>query len=541
MNTTPRYGRSAVGEWLVGLALAWLAWWLWRWQSGPWPGVTPLMQPRIAAGAAIACYAAFCGWIAWRPRAPRTAATGDGVSPWRVVYASQTGFALELAERTARALRDAGDAVSVHDIHAIDLQALDGARCLFIASTTGEGDPPDHAMGFVERVMAQPAQLQRTRYAVLALGDSEYAHFCAFGRELDAWLQRHGAQPLFDRVEVDNADPGALRHWQHQVGLVVGNTDQPDWTRPRYEAWTLAGRRLLNDGSAGGPIFEVDLVPPDGRRAEWQAGDIAEIGTRQAPDRVEDFIQGSGLDPGTQVEFLGENLPLRDALARSHIPEGQEASRANASASDPAMLLRPLPHREYSIASLPSDGKLQLLVRLARHEDGRPGLGSGWLCLGAQIGGPVELRIRSNPNFHAPDPCRPLVMVGNGTGLAGLLAHLKARIQAGAHRNWLVYGERNAAHDALHGDVLSSWLAHGQLAFLDRVYSRDGQAQRYVQHALRDQADRLLAWVEQGAAIYVCGSLQGMAPAVHETLAEVLGPDRLAGMASEGRYRRDVY
>ena len=239
MKRSMRFDRSIIGQWLVGLALALLAWWLWRWQGRAWPTATPLVQPRIAAGIAIALYAAFCGWIAWRGRTPRIVASVDGQSPWRVIYASQTGFALELAERTAQALRDAGQSASVHDINAIDLQTLEDARCLFVASTTGEGDPPDHAMGFVKRVMAQPADLRSTHYAVLALGDSEYTQFCAFGRELDEWMRQHGAQPLFDRVDVDNADPAALRHWQHHVGVLSGHTDQPDWTTPRYERWTL--------------------------------------------------------------------------------------------------------------------------------------------------------------------------------------------------------------------------------------------------------------------------------------------------------------
>jgi len=62
-----------------------------------------------------------------------------------------------------------------------------------------------------------------------------------------------------------------------------------------------------------------------------------------------------------------------------------------------------------------------------------------------------------------------------------------------------------------------------------------------VQHALREHADALRAWVERGAAIYVCGSLQGMATGVHEALAEALGTHVLDELAAQGRYRRDVY
>ena len=136
---------------------------------------------------------------------------------------------------------------------------------------------------------------------------------------------------------------------------------------------------------------------------------------------------------------------------------------------------------------------------------------------------------------------RPLILIGNGTGLAGLRAHLKARIDAGVTENWLVFGERNAQHDFLCRDELEGWAAAGQLARLDVAFSRDGGEVRYVQHLLAAHGDELRAWVARGAAIYVCGSLQGMASGVHEVLAEALGPDALDELAAQGRYRRDVY
>ncbi|GHB99133.1 sulfite reductase subunit alpha [Thermomonas carbonis] len=539
MTSTSRFDRSALGQCLVALALASLAWWLWRWQARPWPAPTPLLQPRVAAGIAIALYAAFCGWIAWRGRTPRIVASVDGASPWRVIYASQTGFALELAERTAQALRDASAMATVHDINSIDLQALDGARCLFVVSTTGEGDPPDHAMDFVKRVMAQPADLQRTRYAVLALGDSEYTQFCAFGRELDEWLHRHGAQPLFDRVDVDNADPAALRHWQHHVGVLTGHTDQPDWTTPRYERWTLATRRLLNPGSVGGEAWHIELQAPAGTSPAWQAGDIAEIGPRNAAGDVDAFIARHVLDGSHVVHRDGEDMPLAELLARSRLSATADVVPDDARALVAA--LQALPHREYSIASLPADGSLHLLVRLMRREDGSPGIGSGWLCRHAAIGDGIDLRIRSNPNFHAPPASQPMVLIGNGTGLAGLRAHLKARAAIGAHRNWLLFGERNASADRLHGDELDAWQRSGVLERLDLVFSRDGHALRYVQDALHANADTLRSWVEEGAAIYACGSLEGMAPGVDAALNEILGPQRMTDLADAGRYRRDVY
>jgi sulfite reductase (NADPH) flavoprotein alpha-component len=73
------------------------------------------------------------------------------------------------------------------------------------------------------------------------------------------------------------------------------------------------------------------------------------------------------------------------------------------------------------------------------------------------------------------------------------------------------------------------------------VFSRDGGDARYVQDALRANAVRLRQWLDEGAALYVCGSLQGMAPGVDAVLLALLGDDGVAQLQHSGRYRRDVY
>ena len=58
---------------------------------------------------------------------------------------------------------------------------------------------------------------------------------------------------------------------------------------------------------------------------------------------------------------------------------------------------------------------------------------------------------------------------------------------------------------------------------------------------MRGQADELKLWLAQGAAIYICGSLDGMAGGVDAALEEMLGRPALDALAADGRYRRDVY
>jgi sulfite reductase (NADPH) flavoprotein alpha-component len=168
-----------------------------------------------------------------------------------------------------------------------------------VVSTTGEGDAPDTARAFIRDVMSAEPALHGLGYGVLALGDSGYDRFCAFGRTLDAWLARRGAAPLFDRVEVDDGDPAALRHWQSHVGVLAGVTDAPDWTRPRYGRWRLVQRRRLNPGGPGDAAFHLRLESID--TATWEAGDILEVGPRNDPAEVAALLARLGLDPAASV------------------------------------------------------------------------------------------------------------------------------------------------------------------------------------------------------------------------------------------------
>ncbi|SHM80619.1 sulfite reductase subunit alpha [Rhizobacter sp. OV335] len=450
----------------------------------------------LAAGAVALAYLAFCAFITWRERRRRTAASRDAAaldhadaqaSPVLVAFASQTGFAEQLAWQTARLLHTAGVPVRLLPLGELRPDELARTeRALFIVSTYGEGDAPDPASAFARHMADGGAPLPRLHHAVLALGDRSYAQFCGFGRRLDAWLQAQGATPLFARIELDNEDAAALKQWQQQVAHLAGTIDVPDWQAPGFDDWRLVERRVLNDGSSAAPVCHLELEPADDTPLpDWQAGDLVQV---QAP-------------------------------------------------GDPQ---RP---REYTIASVPSAGRLHLMVRQERHPDGGLGVASGWLTTHLPVGERVPLRLRAHGSFRIGDnAARPLVLIGNGTGLAGLRSHLAARAEARApDACWLLFGERQAAHDAHYAADTDRWQADGVLALVDRVFSRDQPARRYVQHRVLEEAERLRAWVADGAAIYVCGSLEGMAAGVDEALAQVLGADQLAALADAGRYRRDVY
>jgi sulfite reductase (NADPH) flavoprotein alpha-component len=205
--------------------------------------------------------------------------------------------------------------------------------------------------------------------------------------------------------------------------------------------------------------------------------------------------------------------------------------------------LEAFPNREYSIASLPDSGRMELLVRKAVKDDGSLGLGSGWLTQHATVGGVVKLRLRPNPNFHPPRACddgAPMILIGAGTGIAGLRAHLLHRQQLKQGGAWLLFGERGRETDLYYADDIARWQTDGTLAKTDLVFSRETTPKKYVQHLVTEQGSEICTWLERGAALLVCGGLD-MAAGVQAALVAICGQDRLDAMTQDGLYRRDIY
>jgi len=466
-------------------------------------------------------------------------ANASDAPAWLIGFASQSGFAEQLAWQTAGQLQAAGLPVKVQSLGSVSQDDLrQSENALFVVSTFGDGEAPDSARGFERSVLGQDLSLKGLNYSVLALGDRQYEHFCGFARRLHFWLTNQGGNALFAPVEVDSGDTAALLHWQQQLGQLTGHAPATAWPTAQYENWTLAQRTLLNRDSSGSDVYLLGLTSPSSQ--SWQAGDLVEVLPRNCPWAIEHFLEGLGLASSDGVLIDGMAHTLDQALATRQLPT-HRAHLVGLHAQALVDALVPLGMREYSIASIASDGVLELIVRQERHLDGSLGLGSGWLTEHAALGSSISLRLRRNSGFHLPDVPVPLILLGNGTGLAGLRSLLKARVADGQQRNWLLFGERNIKHDFLCQDELQGWLASGDLALLDLAFSRDQEEKIYVQDRLRESAEVLRKWLSDGAAIYVCGSLQGMAAGVDQALVDILGSEAVERLIEQGRYRRDVY
>ncbi len=488
------------------------------------------------------------GWMLYLKRrkqkkltlAARQGATAVDIDPnarpWLIAYATQTGVSEQLAWRTATALQQAHQPATVKAVQQLTLADLQQAeQVLFIASTYGTGEAPDLASSFEKKIMSGQADLSHLHYAVLALGSKEYPDtFCSFGHRIDQWLKNNGAQQLFTTIEVDNASNEHIQQWNAALAQSTQLELQAMDIDKTFDHWTLVKREVLNPGSLGAPAFNLEFKPE--HEAQWQAGDIAEIQPGNSAERIAQFLAAHQIPAGTVVASMQqriEDILWNRDLTQPIFPFISSEELLNQ--------LPVLPTREYSIASIPSQQILRLVVRQQQDASGELGLGSGWLTQYAALNAPIALRIRSNDSFHLVDDNRPIICIGNGTGIAGLMSLLHTRNRQDYNENWLIFGERQRAHDFFYQETLEAWLTVGTLKRLDLAFSRDQAEKVYVHHKLREQADELKTWVNNGAVIYVCGSIDGMASDVDQALIDILGESTVDQLRQDGRYRRDVY
>ena len=436
------------------------------------------MNPTLAY-TLIAAQTFYWLYYLWQRR-PRTASDDSALL---LLYASQGGQAETLANHLADGLNTRAQSLDAwHARHPV--KALAGKTLILIASTTGDGDPPDNAIRFTRSLQKSGAALADTRYHLLALGDKRYPHYCAYGHLLDQELERLGATRESPVTTVDNLDPQTIAYWQKQLGEHLHTALDVPAQPPAARAVLLSRSRLNPDSEQ--PLYHLRLDCPA--------------------------------------------LAADTALIEITIPHGRDELR-----------------RQYSVAGIAPDGSrgLDLIIRLQTHADGTPGAGSHYLTEIIQPGDEVKVRALTHHPAELPDAPRPLILIASGSGLAGILgilARMEARYPARAHglQHWLIYGERDPDHDRIYAACLEKYQEDGILTWLDRPYSR-GATREYAQHRLAAQRERLHAQLDAGAVIYICGSADKIGAGALDTLHELLGAKTCDRLSKAGRIRLDTY
>ncbi|MFJ7993217.1 assimilatory sulfite reductase (NADPH) flavoprotein subunit [Peribacillus frigoritolerans] len=228
------------------------------------------------------------------------------------------------------------------------------------------------------------------------------------------------------------------------------------------------------------------------------------------------------------------------------------------SAQEFVSILRKMPARLYSIASslsaYPDEVHLTIgAVRYESHGRERKGVCSILCADRLQPGDLLPVYIQHNQNFKQPkNPDTPIIMVGPGTGIAPFRSFIQDREESEAKgKTWLFFGDQHFVTDFLYQTEWQKWLKTGVLTKMDVAFSRDTNEKVYVQDRMHEQSGELYEWLQEGAAVYICGDEKNMAHDVHNTLIEIIEKEGnmshadaqayLEDMQQNKRYQRDVY
>lgn len=282
------------------------------------------------------------------------AAPARSAEPLLVMFGSQTGSAEGLAKRVAKEAGKYGFTARALPLNEFAKAGLEqAAKLVIISSTWGDGDPPDNAVNFWSWLNAETApRLENLSFAVLGLGDKNYAEFCGAAKKFDARLEALGAKRLLARGECDVDYEATAKAWLENLwpalrgaagqgsGVAVSpfpavngshvapdkssTTATPAYTRANpFPARLVTNRKLNRSGSAKEVRhFEISLRDSG---LTYEVGDALGVVAQNDPRLVSELLAALGFTGDEHVKTsAGVDEPIRLGLLRdfviTHVP-----------------------------------------------------------------------------------------------------------------------------------------------------------------------------------------------------------------------------
>ncbi|MDN5969631.1 MAG: NADPH-dependent assimilatory sulfite reductase flavoprotein subunit [Enterobacterales bacterium] len=470
-----------------------------------------------------------------------------------VISASQTGNARRVAEQLRDDLAAAGLGVTL--VNAGDYKFKQIAQeklLLIVASTQGEGEPPEEAVALHKYLFSKKApQMAGTAFAVFGLGDTSYENFCQTGKDFDARLAELGGERLFDRADADVDFKSAAEAWRKQIvdvlkqrvpqataaqtqvsvaGSVAQIVSSP-YSKESPLTASLAVKQKITGRNSDKDVrhIEIDLGESG---LSYQPGDALGVWYHNDPDLVEEIIGLIWRTGDETVTLNDQTMTLREALterleltqnttvivekyaalsrderliellADKHqlqqyaqttpLPDMIRQAPADLDADQLVALLRPLTPRLYSIASSQEEvgSEVHITVGVVRYEiDGRARTGGASGYLADRLEEDGELRVFIEHNDNFRLPANPQTpVIMIGPGTG--IAPFRAFIQ----------------QRAAEGAEGLNWLFFGNPHFTeDFLYQVEWQ--RFVKDGVLSRID--LAWSrDQKHKVYVQDKLR---------------------------------
>lgn len=542
-----------------------------------------------------------------QPAAAAPAAPPKAAEPLTILFASESGNSEKLASDVAKLARKNGFKPKIVDFFDLDVASLASEKhVVAIAATWGEGEPPARAMRAYGELMGDGApRLDGIDFAVLALGDTSYAEFCAIGKALDARFEALGAKRAYERADLDLDFDKPAAEWIKNtlkalapapsadnvvaVDFAARAAEDDEEAEPSREPRVVevVDHVNLNSSRSDKETIHIALEFEDGAPA-YEPGDSLEIYPENDPALVDEILTATGLsgDDALRRALLAERdittlsatTVERFAKATGHaeaqklIDSGEakawiegrhlidliQSFPAKVTAEHLSTITRPLPPRAYSIASSRKEvgDEVHLVIAAVRYEThgrARSGVASTHVADRVKNGAKLRVKLKPNRHFRLPqDPATDIIMVGPGTGVAPFRAFVQERRAVEAPgRSWLFFGDRHFTHDFLYQLEWQDALEDGSLTQIDVAFSRDQPEKIYVQDRIDHHAKELVAWLDGGASFYVCGDANRMAKDVRSAVVrayqqvKALTPAdaeaAVAALERAHRYQQDVY
>lgn len=504
-----------------------------------------------------------------------------------ILYGSQTGNAKGVAEEFKQAAEAQGLPAKVVNMADFKPKSLKNESLLVVvASTHGEGEPPDDAIelhGFLGSKKAP--KLENLQYAVLGLGDTSYEFFCQTAKDFDTRLAGLGAKSIMDRVDCDVDYDQSVTAWSNElieklkllssvntqaapIASLDGQVSAANYTKKSPFSASLIDSFKITGRDSTKDIRHVEISLEDSG-IQYAPGDALGLWFTNDPAMVDELLELTGVDANTVVtvndesldvkraliekfeltqsypnfvklfgelteqsaltELLGDKDALRAFLAERQIIDIVRQYPAKLEAQQLADSLRAITPRLYSIASSQAEveDEVHLTVGVVEYDafdTAHLGGASGFLAHRLEEGQEVRVFVESNNNFRLPDdPNTPVIMIGPGTGIAPFRAFMQQREADEAQgKSWLFFGNPHFTQDFLYQVEWQKYLKDGVLSKLSLAFSRDQAEKVYVQHKLIEHGEEVYQWLEDGAHIFVCGDANHMAKDVNDALISLV-------------------
>lgn len=511
-----------------------------------------------------------------------------------IIYGTETGNSKKVTSQLLTNFKKNKIQAKAVDVFQYDIARLEKEKlALFVMSTQGEGEFPQNAVAFYEKLKASTVNLSQLQYAVLGLGDTSYPLYCYAGELLDEALAKLGAQRILPLVKADVDYADAVTAWEKDLQHIFNTPTSQSFTQPEVikststsnkkdYTGTISHKVVLNDRGSNKETYHIEITGKD--EIEYEPGDALGVFAKNDEHSIQQVLGYFKEDGSRTITINNKTASAYNWLAERNIKglskrsvnqiaallkTTYDADRADlldilAIVVIPSLVtienlidvLLPIAPRLYSISSSSQahDGQVHLTVTLDTFKVGtteKTGLASHFLAH-YPIGTSIDFYIHKNNNFHLPAEDKDIIMIGPGTGIAPFRSFISHRDATGAEgKNWLFFGEQHFVLDFYYQTEIQEWISTGVLNKFDVAFSRDQQHKIYVQDRIKEKAIEFNEWLQNGASLYICGQKHPMGTDVENTIAEVISATRgisfdearqvLEELEVQGRYQKDVY